>query len=160
MEAQFDEAPFDGFQGFVPVGCLHGSALEGVPLDRGVYVARLPSAACPGFSGSSTGGHLQGRDPLVEVERLRAEWVEGTRALYVGRAECLRLRIWELVGFAFGTPTRHWGGRVLWQLQGRATLEVGWRVTPETDPAKVESDLLAEFKAAHGQRLPFANLRS
>ncbi|MGV9584427.1 hypothetical protein [Nocardia farcinica] len=45
---------------------------------------------------------------------------------------------------------------MIWQLADGAQLLVGWR--PVTDPAAVESDMLAAFLTLH-HRLPFANRR-
>jgi hypothetical protein len=159
MGADFDDKFLCRFGRSLPVGRLHGPVLEAVPLEAGVYVVTLPSTAFAGFRETSTGGRPKGKDPTLEVTELKARWVEGTRVLYVGKAECLRLRIWELIGFAYGAPTHHWGGRLLWQLLGRETLEVGWQLTTGGEPEAVEAELLEEFMSQHEGRKPFANLR-
>ncbi len=160
MCAEFDSQFLSRFGAFTQVGSLHSFDLESVPDEPGVYVVALPTLQRPRFLETSTGGRFKGKNPRVSTERLQAKWVDGTRVLYVGKASRLRLRIWQLVGFAYGTRTPHWGGRYLWQLSGREGLLVGWRLTTKASLRKVESGLLAEFKAHHGGHLPFANLKS
>jgi hypothetical protein len=49
----------------------------------------------------------------------------------------------------------HWGGRLLWQVEGCQSLLVAWKEDPEA--GDLEDDLLAEFIAEY-HKLPFANL--
>jgi hypothetical protein len=92
------------------------------------------------------------------VERLEAEWVPGVPTLYLGKADTLRGRVEELITFSRerGKNVRHWGGRLLWQVQGHPAFLVAWVVEPYF--AALETDLLDEFIDAH-KRLPFANLK-
>jgi hypothetical protein len=57
---------------------------------------------------------------------------------------------------ARGESVRHYGGRLLWQLENCQELLVAWKVEPYS--GALEYDLLEEFIEAYG-RLPFANLK-
>lgn len=126
------------------------------------------SPGAPSFLEASPAGWFKGRDPPVPIEMLTARWVEGTPLMYFGRARKsphlptrsgLRHRVGLLVQFGAGKPVRHWGGRLIWQVESSHDFVVGWRRLPEeASPSAVEADLLQEFERAYG-RLPFGNLR-
>ena len=109
---------------------------------------------------TSCGGWHKGRDPVVPLDRLALEWVDGTDIVYIGKAEqTLAKRLGELARFGAGEVVPHWGGRMIWQLPKVAALTVCWMPSPEKGGAgRDEVKLLQAFVAAHG-RLPFANLR-
>jgi hypothetical protein len=106
----------------------------------------------------SGAGWWKGKDPTVPVERLVAEWIASVQTLCLGDAASLRERVGELVEFsrARGRSVRHYGGRLLWQLEDCQALLVAWKVEPYS--TALEYDLLEEFIVAHG-KLPFANLK-
>jgi hypothetical protein len=145
------------FCGFVPLARLGRPEPEELPTASGVYVVLRARDGAPRFLERSGAGWWKRQDPTVQVERLRREWVQGTQTLYIGKAMSLRERIGELLRFSDGdAKARHWGGRLLWQIEAPRDLVLGWRA--EADYAGIETDLLDEFIAEFG-RLPFANLK-
>jgi hypothetical protein len=151
-----DELQRRGFEGFLRVADLAPHEPPQLPAQSGVYVVVRAEPGPPTFLKRSRGGWWKAKDPTVPVERLEREWVHGAQTVYIGKAKCLRERVGELLEFADGRPVRHWGGRLLWQLERCEDLLLCWRVNP--DFAGFETDLIDEFRALFG-RLPFANLR-
>jgi hypothetical protein len=127
-----------------------------LPEASGVYTVLRATSVPPQLLAANGGGWWKGKDPTVPMERLEAEWIDGTSTLYIGKAKSLRERVGELLRFSDGAAVRHWGGRLLWQLGGAQDFTLGWRQEP--DFAGVETDLIDEF-LAHFGRLPFANLK-
>jgi hypothetical protein len=151
-----------GFVGWVAFARLPDAE---VPTEPGVYVVVRPSDQPPTFLDVSPAGHFKGKDPTVPVADLAALWVPGTRIVYIGKANLgsggkrhLQKRLNEFRKHGEGIPIGHSGGRRIWQLADHEELLVGWRVTEDADAAKIETEMLAEFRA-HYRRLPFANMR-
>jgi hypothetical protein len=151
-----------GFVGWVPFARFPAAD---VPTEPGVYVVVRPSDEPPTFLEVSPAGHFKGKDPTVPVAELAALWVPGTRIVYIGKANLgsggkrhLQKRLDEFRRHGQGIPIGHSGGRRIWQLADHDELLVGWRVTDDADAAKLETRMLAEFRAHYG-RLPFANMR-
>jgi hypothetical protein len=156
-------APFDlddlrarGFRGFAEIQRLGRPEPAELPVESGVYAVVRTESGPPAFLDTSRGGWWKKKDPSVPVDRLVREWVDGAQTLYIGKAMSLRERVGELLCFAAGDPVRHWGGRLLWQVERCEDLLLGWR--EEDDYARVETDLIDEF-TTHFGRLPFANLK-
>jgi hypothetical protein len=125
-----------------------------------VYVVLRESTGPPLFLARSPASWFKGKDPTVPVERLKQEWVEGASPLYVGTSSNLRERLAELAEFSQagrGRSVRHWGGRMLWQVEGSVDFLVAWKPTAPTCYRTTERDLIDEFVDTYG-RLPFANL--
>lgn len=157
MGFDIDDLRRRGFGGFVSLARLGRPEPEELPIASGVYVVVREREGTPKFLERSGGGWWKRQDPTVPVERLQREWVDGAQTLYVGKAMSLRERIGELLRFSDGdAKARHWGGRLLWQIEAPRELVLGWREEP--DYAGVETDLLDEFIGEFG-RLPFANLK-
>lgn len=79
--------------------------------------------------------------------------------MYIGKANHgrLRKRLEEFVDFGRGGKRRHWGGRLIWQLDMSGEVLVAWRVLPrKIVPKTVESQMIATFRADWG-KAPFAN---
>lgn len=143
-----------GFTGWERLTELHAARLPAMP---GVYVVLRPSAEPVSFLDVSSAGWHKGKDPTVEVGRLAAKWVPGTSVVYLGKATSLRDRLGAYQRQGVGSSAGHWGGRFIWQCADFTDFEVGWMTTIE-DPADLEFDLIAEFRAQHDGRLPFGNL--
>lgn len=148
-----------GYAGFVSFTELRNGALTHVPREPGAYVVMVADVA-PQFSQESRGGDFKGKDPTVDTEILRSNWVEGAVVVYVGKAEDLKRRLNEFCRFGSGVPIGHWGGRYVWQVADSDEWLVCWKSCDEGEIAlEAEAALLREFADAHGGRLPFANLR-
>jgi hypothetical protein len=99
-------------------------------------------------------------DPSYPRDVVRANWVPGASVVYVGKTECkngLRGRVCGLVDFAHGKSVAHRGGRMLWHLSDWPYLEVSYRDCKAGTADGLESQLVASFRAVHGDR-PFANM--
>lgn len=152
-----------GFTGWVSFTAL---PTADVPTGPGVYVVVRPNDDPPTFLDVSPAGHFKGKDPTVPIAELQALWVPDTRIVYIGKANLgsagrrgLRKRLDEFRRSGAGEPVGHSGGRRIWQLADHADLLVGWRVTDDTDAARIESEMIAQFRGHHGLR-PFANMRN
>jgi hypothetical protein len=151
------------FEGFLTIGGLRRTDLNGVPWYSGVYVVLRDALGPAEFVSVSSGGWFKGRNPDVAANLLQAKWIDNAYVLYIGKADAgasggrgLRQRIGEYLRFGRGEPIGHWGGRYLWHLADTLKLLVAWR---EADPAgSLETALMQVFAAEYG-RLPFANLR-
>ncbi|MBM4436952.1 MAG: hypothetical protein FJ029_06890 [Actinobacteria bacterium] len=154
-----DELSSDGFEGFVSVRELGRGAAWPVRSAAGVYAVLRMAAGMPEFLASNRGGRFKRKDPTKPVSELLARWVPGAQVLYFGKADNLDERIRALLRFAAGRPVAHWGGRLLWQVQGHLDFIVCWKRTAQgIDPEAVESHYLRQFQSTYG-KLPFANLR-
>ena len=126
----------------------------------GVYVVYRETLRQPVWLDKSPGGTWHG-DPTVPREELVANWVEGANVLNIGKAKHgqLRKRLAAYCSFGEGGKGRHYGGRLIWQLQDSADLLVAWRVISDlnVDPRQVEQSMINAFRVAYGNR-PFANL--
>lgn len=158
-----DPIDLTAFTGWVPFASLPAAE---VPSGPGVYVVVRPAVDPPTFLDVSPAGHFKGNDPTVPVAELEALWVPGARIVYIGKAALgatgrrgLRKRLDEFRRSGAGDPVGHSGGRRIWQLADHAQLLVGWRVTDDTDAARIESEMIAAFRAHYGLR-PFANMRA
>lgn len=145
-----------GFGGFTAIRRLLRPVPPQLPVTSGVYVVLSSTVGRPELLALGGGGHWKGKDPTVPQERLVREWVEETPTLYIGRAKSLRERVGELLRFSDGLAVRHWGGRLLWQLEDCQDFLLGWR--EEADYFGLEADLIDAF-VEHFGRLPFANLK-
>lgn len=147
-----------GFVGWVPWSSCPAS-LNIIDSEwGGVYVIYRAGPLRPAYLDGSPAGTFRG-DPSVPREALDANWVPGSRVVYIGKGKHRRLRkrLKEFVGFGRGGRHRHWGGRLIWQLDKSEDLLVAWRRLPtELDPAAIETEMIAAFRADYGKP-PFAN---
>ena len=110
----------------------------------------------PDFLARGSGGYFKGKDPNVPLSELCANWVEGAKVLYIGKAKSLRKRISQYLRFGDGKPVGHWGGRYIWQLTDAQKLIFCW-MPVDGDPDAVETEMICRFREHYGSR-PFANL--
>lgn len=154
-----------GFEGFITIGEMMDGLRTLIPAQKGVYVVLRESESDPQFLAAGTGGFFKGKNPNVSVAELKANWVEGTPVLYIGKAggsDCsatLQKRLDQYLRFGRGANVGHWGGRYIWQLADSKDLVVCWKPLVNEDPRDVELRMTADFKAVHGGKRPFANLK-
>lgn len=151
----------DGFAGFRKLGDLDSNR---IPQKPGIFAVLQPEGFRPQFLARSTAGVFKKKDPTLNPEALKAEWVDGADVLYVGKAgpgskgnRGLRRQIQEFVDFGQGKPPGHWDGRLIWQLAAAGSLIVAWKELPVEQLNAAEADHHAAFVEEFG-RLPFANL--
>lgn len=146
-----------GFAIWTPLQRAAGIKL--LPELPGVYAVSYAREAPFDWPTGSCGGWHKGRDPTVHPDRLRAEWVEGTDVVYIGKTDrTLAKRISEFARFGNGEPVAHWGGRLIWQLPDPSLLTIGWLALAPGQASNAETVMLGEFFDRFG-KLPFANLR-
>lgn len=151
-----------GFSGFRKVGELF-SDRNILPDVQGVYMVLYLGSMPPVFLEDGTGGYFKGRNPNVPVDVLESSWVQGTPAIYIGKAggsessATLKSRIKQYLRFGQGKNVGHWGGRYIWQLENSDDLVICWKAVTEEEPRELESRLIQKFVSDFGKR-PFANL--
>jgi hypothetical protein len=153
-----------GFEGFISMGKLMEGVISKIPIQMGVYVVLRETSSAPRFMIEGTGGFFKGKNPNVSIEELKTNWVDGTTIVYIGKAggvgssATLRTRLGQYLRFGQGANIGHWGGRYIWQLADSRDLVVCWKTLTDDDPREVERQMIAEFKAVHAGKRPFANL--
>ncbi len=148
-----------GFEGFVSVANLRTNHTV-IPDASGVYFLLRPDSSRPVFLKKGTGGWFKGKNPNVFIGKLTREWVEGALVIYIGCTGNLKKRIKDqLLPFGQGIPVGHWGGRLVWQLEGAEQLLVCWKVTRGDDQEKIKQECLNQFKLKYSGKRPFANLK-
>lgn len=143
-----------GFTGFKTIEKLRTDK-SFIPKEKGVYMI-LNLEEEINFLETGSGGFFKGKNPNVEIETLKENWVEKTDVVYIGKATELQKRLNQYFKFGNGKNVGHYGGRYIWQLEKPENLLVCWKITNE-DPDKVESELIEKFKEIYSKR-PFANL--
>jgi hypothetical protein len=149
----------DGFAPWVAFAELE-AALPTIPIKAaGVYVVVRDQTGDPAWLLPSPVGDTWRGDPTVSREALEANWVAGATVVYIGKAKegQLRNRLRAYLRFGQERGGRHWGGRLIWQLEDAWRLRVAWRLEPVRVALDVERELLAAFRTAHDHRPPFAN---
>ncbi len=154
-----------GFEGFKTMGELMDGARTQIPAQKGVYVVLRESESAPQFLTEGTGGFFKGKNPNVPISELKANWVEGTPVVYIGKAggssssATLQKRLSQYLSIGQGANVGHWGGRYIWQLADSRDLIVCWKTLSSDDPREVEQQMITDFKATHGGKRPFANMK-
>jgi len=151
----------DGFSEPISIDVLSETRCSGVSQSPGIYlIVRIPDST-PDFLCQSTGGWFKGQDPSDPLDVVRANWVEGARVVYVGKAagrKGLKGRLRQLLDFGLGKPIGHRGGRLLWHLENSGELLVRWRSCTGEEAESAETEAIAHFKTTYGGRRPFANM--
>ena len=147
------------------MGELMDGAKTQIPAQMGVYVVLREKNSIPMFLTEGTGGLFKGKNPNVSLAELKENWVEGTQVVYIGKAggsgssATLQKRLSQYMRFGQGANVGHWGGRYIWQLADSRDLVVCWKTLANEAPRDVERKMIADFKAAHAGKRPFANLK-
>ena len=153
-----EELKRNGFVGFKTIAEMKNDGCRELPRPGGVYLIVRPPNTQPQFLTVGSGGHFKGQDPNVSIDKLKANWVEDTCVLYIGKATSLKTRVSAYMSFGKGSNVGHWGGRLVWQLADSDQLLVCWKQTDEV-PRQVEKDMIKEFRDQYGA-WPYANLQS
>lgn len=151
-----DEFKKAGFSGFRKIGDLFVDSSM-IPAGQGVYLVLNADNWPAEFMAVGTGGYFKGKNPNVSIHELRANWVDNTKVVYIGKATSLRSRLRQYFGFGQGRNVGHYGGRLIWQLKYSRDLVVCWK-TLTNDPREYEAELIRQFVSVYGCR-PFANLK-
>lgn len=149
----------EGFIGWFRFGDLRNELRSIDRASGGVYVVYREPLDPPIWLDSNPGGTWRG-DPTVPRDDLVANWVEGAHVVNIGKAKHgqLRNRLRAYCSFGEGGKGRHYGGRLIWQLEASADLLVAWRVIEDatTGPYDVEQEMIRQFRDSYGKP-PFAN---
>lgn len=153
------------FTGFKPIRDLAVDTSV-IPAIQGVYIILKQCTQPPEFRAIGSGGRHKGKNPNVDIFTLHENWIDDTDILYIGKVgngknkRTLRMRISEYIRFGNGKNVRHWGGRLIWQLENYEDLLVCWLPMDDTaNPEDYERELIQHFKITHNGRRPFANLK-
>jgi hypothetical protein len=150
----FQEA---GFEGFLPFSRLLAETTL-VPTVPGIYVVLRNPNNDPVFLNKSPAGWFKDKNPSVTTDQLASSWVRNAHMLYIGAtSRTLRQRVRELVRFGNGANVGHYGGRMLWQLDGIWSAKLAWRQAESEDAGDDKRQLLDLFDGMYGS-LPFANI--
>lgn len=151
-----------GFTGFKSIA-YYRSNLREIPTQPGIYIVFAVDTNQE-FLEVGSGGFFKGKDPNVEIEKLKNNWVDKAHVLYIGQVSRgksdrnLLIRIDEFLCFGNQCPVAHSGGKYIWQLKNHKKLLLCFCPMPDIDPKCVEAELLYEFKKEYN-KLPFANNR-
>lgn len=165
-----DELKDFGFEGFISIEELNKN-MKIIPNEKGIYIVYYDNLEKPVFNEIGTGPLLykKERNPNIKLIEIIENWVDGTKVLYIGKAggtdkngkqqsTHLRNRLSTYFSFGKGKDVRHWGGRLIWQINEPNKLKICWKKTPKEEPSEIESKLISHFKFIHSKR-PFANLK-
>jgi hypothetical protein len=151
-----EELKKEGFTGFKKMNDLFIDS-SFLPDNNGVYLVLNSDNKLAEFLTIGSGGHFKGKNPNVSLAELKANWVENTKVVYIGKANSLKKRLRQYFGFGQGKNIGHYGGRLIWQLKNSKDLVVCWKSTT-SDPREFEANLIQQFISIYGCR-PFANLK-
>lgn len=151
-----DEIKEAGFVGFKKVSELifDNSML---PNDKGVYLVLNVSNKKPEFLTVGSGGHFKGKNPNVSLDKLKSQWVDNSKVIYIGKATSLKSRLRQYLSFGQGKNIGHYGGRLIWQIKYSKDLVVCWKSLMTDEPREFEANLIQLFVSKYSKR-PFANL--
>ena len=75
----------NGFAGFDNVLSLKEN-YQFIPDEKGIYFVLIPEGFKVSFKNPGSGGFFKGKDPNVDLETLRKNWVDNSRLVYIGKA--------------------------------------------------------------------------
>ena len=108
-----------GFEGFETIGNLW-SDKSIIPREIGVYLV-ISNSSSISFLVPGVGGFFKGKNPNVDEDTLKDNWVASSKVVYIGKAgsstgkATLRSRLGQYLRFGQGANVGHWGGRLIWQ---------------------------------------------
>jgi len=158
-----DDIKRNGFVGFRTMQELFADSSP-LPSTKGIYLILKIDSKEPTYLDIGTGGHFKGKNPNVSLQELEKNWIDKTIVIYIGKAggesskATLKSRLKQYFGFGQGRSVGHWGGRLIWQLEGSNNLVVCWKALPNADPRSEEGHLIKTFVSQFSNR-PFANLK-
>jgi len=152
---EIDEIKKAGFTGFKKMSELFLDSSM-LPDNNGVYLVLNIDSKQGEFLTVGSGGHFKGKNPNISLAELKANWVENTKVVYIGKATSLKSRLKQYFSFGQNKNIGHYGGRLIWQIQYSKDLVVCWK-SLSTDPREFEANLIRQFVTIYGCR-PFANL--
>lgn len=133
--------------------------------NRGVYIVVRLNQEPPSFLTTNPAPELKGRKHKETPDMLANFWVLDSPIVYIGKAggtgqkATLRTRLNAYVKHGFEKlKYSHWGGRLIWQVEGCEDFLIYWHSSDQQEPSAVESELLSRFTKIYGKK-PFANLR-
>jgi len=158
-----NELKKQGFSGFKTVQELMADKAM-IPKQKGVYLVLNPDYTKQvKFIIPGSGGFFKGKNPNVSAEVLKANYVDNSLVVYIGKAggpnseATLHSRLGQYLSFGSGKRVGHWGGRLIWQLANHKELIFCWKPLPNDGPREIERNLIQEYAVQFGMR-PFANL--
>lgn len=157
-----EEIKSAGFKGFMKISELFNDT-KVIPKTKGVYMVLNLDVKVVDFLEVGTGGFFKQKNPNVEIETLKQNWIEDSIVVYIGKAgggdskATLQTRLKQYLDFGKGKNIGHWGGRYIWQLKNAQNLVICWKELPNEDPRSIEVKLIENFKSIFKNR-PFANL--
>ena len=121
-----------GMEGFISIDTLMMYECSQVPRQMGIYLV-LNNDQPADFLHTNYGGHFKGKDPTIQIDKLKSNWVNETQVLYIGKAgggtskATLQKRLKQYMRFGEGDPVGHWGGRLIWQLGNNRNFLIAWK---------------------------------
>ena len=157
-----DELKDFGFKGFIKMSELFED-FTCIPKVRGVYMVLIQEKMKQEYLETGSGGFFKDKNPNISIADLKANWVNETIVVYIGKAgsmssrSTLYKRLRQYLLFGQGKNIGHYGGRLIWQLKNSKDLIVCWKELTKDDPDRIETKLIEEFKTIFG-KIHFANL--
>ncbi|WP_158826715.1 hypothetical protein [Mucilaginibacter lacusdianchii] len=87
-----------GFKGFLTKAKLFTDSSM-IPDQKGVYLVLSLDAALPNYLTIGTGGFFNRKNPNVDIDELRRNWVDEAKVVYIGKATSLNLRYYLIINY-------------------------------------------------------------
>jgi len=158
-----EELKDNGFTGFKTVKELWRDK-SCIPKTMGVYIVINPNYSNTKFINPGVGGFFKGKDPNVEIDELKMNYVSDSKVVYIGKAgginvnATLHSRLGQYLRFGKTKNVGHAGGRYIWQIKDYDKLLFCWKEIIGNEPENIERDLINSFIGKYG-KMPYANLR-
>ena len=73
-----------------------------LPDNKGVYLIFNADNKPVEFLTVGSGGYFKGKNPNISLVELKANWVDNTKVVYIGKATSLKLRLRQYFSFGQG----------------------------------------------------------